>query len=161
PGNKVSLGINRRGASQSLEVVLGQSRSSEMDERGKLFREADTILAQAETLHKEAVEAQEKGDEKKARELFDQEKIYRQESESRPAAIEDLLRKGEVASLSPSRRPGAKLNSSPNQIGLSVSPLTEQLAAFFNATRGGVLITEVSAGELGERSGLKAGDCIV
>jgi serine protease Do len=39
--------------------------------------------------------------------------------------------------------------------------LTEQLAKFFNVARGGVLITEVRAGEPGERAGLKAGDCIV
>ena len=42
-----------------------------------------------------------------------------------------------------------------------VTPLTEQLAKFFDAPKAGVLITEVRAGEAGERAGLKAGDCIV
>ncbi len=161
PGSKVALKINRKGADQSVEVILGQSRSSDLDERGILFKEADAILARAEELHKEAVEASQNGDEKKARDLFDQEKTFRNESESRRAAIEEKLRSGEIPLSSSSRRPGNNLNSNPYQIGLSVTPLTEQLAAFFNAARGGVLITEVSAGELGERNGLKAGDCIV
>ena len=44
---------------------------------------------------------------------------------------------------------------------MSLTPLTAQLADFFNAAQDSVLITEVRAGELSELAGLKAGDCIV
>lgn len=44
---------------------------------------------------------------------------------------------------------------------MSVAPLTAQLADFFKAAKDSMLITEVRAGELGARAGLKAGDCIV
>jgi serine protease Do len=45
-------------------------------------------------------------------------------------------------------------------LGLTVAPLTEQLAEFFNLDGGGVLISEVRVGGAAERAGMKAGDCI-
>ena len=161
PGSKVSLGISRGGVAQSLEVVLGQSRSPALDARRRLFIEADSILKRAEDIHKEAEEALQNGDEKKARELFEQEKIFRHESETRRVDIENQIRDGKIVLPSPSPGGAYDINANRYQIGARVTPLTGQLASFFNATNGGVLITEVSAGELGERDGLKAGDCIV
>jgi S1-C subfamily serine protease len=59
------------------------------------------------------------------------------------------------------RRPGYNLIADRHQIGVSVAPLTAQLANFFNTAQDSLLITEVRAGELSDRAGLKAGDCIV
>lgn len=161
PGSRVSLGISRRGVDHNVEVVLGQRRSTVMDERQKLFSEPNAILAKAEELHKQAQEALQRGDAKSAGELFDLEKTMRQDAEARRAHIEAQLREGKIVGLSSLSRLNYNLGANHYQIGLSVTPLTRQLAAFFNATQGGVLITEVRAGELGERAGLKAGDCIV
>ncbi|MCG3159961.1 MAG: hypothetical protein JMDDDDMK_00993 [Acidobacteria bacterium] len=161
PGSKISLGISRRGADQSLDVVLGQRRSTVMDKRQRLFGEVNAILAKAEDLHKQAQEAEQKGDVKNARELFDQEKVMRQDAEARRAHIESQLREGKIVGLPDLRQPGYNLNANHYQIGVSVIPLTGQLAGFFNVAKDGALITEVRAGELGERDGLKAGDCIV
>ncbi|MBI3758783.1 MAG: PDZ domain-containing protein, partial [Deltaproteobacteria bacterium] len=48
------------------------------------------------------------------------------------------------------------------QFGLSGIPLNEQLARAFKLKEAaGLLITEVKAGSLGERQGLKAGDCLL
>ncbi|MGE0128072.1 MAG: PDZ domain-containing protein [Blastocatellales bacterium] len=161
PGSKVLLGISRKGVDQSLEVVLGQGRSAEMDERRRLFSEINAMLANADDIRKQAQEAEQRGDDGKARELFEQEKLIRQDAEIRRAHIESQLREGKIVELPSSRRPGYNLNVNRYQIGVSVTPLTGQLAGFFNAAKTGVLITEVRAGELGEQAGLKAGDCII
>jgi C-terminal processing protease CtpA/Prc len=161
PGRKVSLGISRKGAEQYMDVVLGERRTTVMDERQKLFGEANAMLAQSEDIRKQAEELLQKGDEKKARELFDQEKALRQESEKRRAFVESQLREGKIQDIATLRRPGYNINAVRYQIGVSVSSLTEQLAGYFGAAKGGVLVTEVRAGELGEQAGLKAGDCIV
>jgi hypothetical protein len=52
-------------------------------------------------------------------------------------------------------------NASRFYLGINTSPLNEQLARYFKVARGGVLVTEVTAGGLAERAGIKAGDCIV
>jgi serine protease Do len=47
------------------------------------------------------------------------------------------------------------------RLGVRVAPLSEQLANYFGVKgEGGLLVTEVEAGGLAERAGLKAGDCI-
>ena len=160
PGSKISLGISRKGVAQNLEVVLGQSRSPALDARRKLFRTADAILLDAEDREKRAQEALKNGDEKLARDLMDEARLLRQESERQRNEIESQIREGKVVLPSPSQG-GYDFNANRYQIGVRVTPLTGQLAGFFNLTKPGVLITEVSAGELGETAGLKAGDCIV
>jgi predicted metalloprotease with PDZ domain len=161
PGSKVLLGISRKGVAQSLEVVLGQSRSPALDARRKLFRTADRVLADAEDREKRAREASKNGDEKTARDLRDEAKFLRSESERLRDEIEKQIIDGTIV-LPPLSRGGAyDINANRHQIGVRVTPLTGQLAGFFNLTKPGVLITEVSAGELGETAGLKAGDCIV
>jgi predicted metalloprotease with PDZ domain len=158
PGSAVSLGISRGGAEQRLEVILGPRRLNVPDPCQRLFSEANAHLASATESRKLAEEALRKGDEKEARRFFDEEKMFRQLAEENRAYIEGEIRDGRVAECQPSRRP---VNANRYQIGVSVAPLTPQLADFFNAAQDSALITEVRAGELGERAGLKAGDCIV
>lgn len=47
------------------------------------------------------------------------------------------------------------------RLGVEVEPLNDQLAAFFGATDGGLLVKSVQAGSAAEKAGLKAGDVIV
>ena len=46
------------------------------------------------------------------------------------------------------------------RLGVQLSELTPQLAEYFGATDGGVLVTSVTAGSPAEKAGLKAGDVI-
>jgi predicted metalloprotease with PDZ domain len=160
PGSPVSLEISRGGAEQKLEMVLGQRRNVS-DPCQRLFSEANAHFASAAESHKLAEEARKKGEESEARRLFDEEKMFRQLAEESRAYIEGEIRDGKIPECQPARRPGSNFNANRYQIGLIVTPLTAQLADFFNAAQGSALITEVRAGELGERAGLKAGDCIV
>ncbi len=160
-GEKVTLEISRDGAEQNVDVILGKGRSSAWNEREKLFSESNASLASAEESRKLAEEALQRGDEKEWRRHLEEEKMFRQEAARSRAAVEKDLREGKITLPSQARRPGYNLNVNRYQIGLTVAPLTDQLADFFSAARGGVLITEVRPGELGERAGLKAGDCII
>lgn len=160
PGRVARLSIFRGGALHTVAVVLGQRRSALLDERRRLFADADAQLANAEELAWQAEEARQKGDEKEAQRLREIEKALRQQSEEGRAYVEEQLRTGKIK-LQGTRRTGYSANASRYQLGLRAAPLTEQLARFFNITGGGVLVTEVRAGEAAERAGVKAGDCIV
>jgi S1-C subfamily serine protease len=48
---------------------------------------------------------------------------------------------------------------SPRRLGVTISPLSDQLASYFGVT-GGALVSEVAAGSAGEKAGFKAGDVI-
>jgi S1-C subfamily serine protease len=161
PGNAVLLGISRGGAEQRLEMVLGQRRLKVSDPCQRLFNEANAHLASAAESHKLAEEAQRRNDEKEARRLLDEEKMFRQLAKESRAYIDGQIRDGKIPECQPSRRPGYSFNANRFKIGVSVTPLTAQLAGFFNAAPDSALITEVRAGELGAQAGLKAGDCIV
>lgn len=161
PGNAISLVISRGGIEQSLKVVLGQRRMNVPDPCQRLFSEANAHLASATEARKLAEAAQQRGDEKEARRFFDEEKAFRQLAEESRAYIEGEIRGGKIAECQPSRRPGYNIIADRHQIGLSVTPLTAQLADFFKASQDSLMITEVRAGELGARAGFKAGDCIV
>lgn len=54
------------------------------------------------------------------------------------------------------------LNTSiaPGRLGVRTQALSEQLAAYFGVSNGGVLVTEVVKGSAAEKVGLQAGDCI-
>jgi type II secretory pathway component PulC len=161
PGTKVTLGISRRGADQNLAVILGQGRVSTLSERQKLFSTVTAILATAEEVHRQGEELSRKGDEKGAQKVFEEEKALRQEAERSRVYIEEQLRSGKTVGLSTARPSNSARQANRQQLGVKVIPLSPQLAAFFKSSKGGVLITEVRAGELGERNGLKAGDCIL
>lgn len=47
------------------------------------------------------------------------------------------------------------------RLGVEVEPLNDQLAAFFGAADGGLLVKSVQSGSAAEKAGLKAGDVIV
>ena len=51
--------------------------------------------------------------------------------------------------------PGAR-----GRLGVQVEPLSDQLADYFGAKGGGVLVSRVTPGSAGEKAGLKAGDVI-
>jgi S1-C subfamily serine protease len=102
-----------------------------------------------------------RSDEKAARYFFDEEKMFRQLAEESRAHIEGEIREGRIADCLPSRRPNYNISAIRQEFGVSLASLTEQLAGFFNAAKDSMLITEVRAGEIEERAGLKAGDCIV
>ncbi|HEY8458764.1 MAG TPA: PDZ domain-containing protein [Blastocatellia bacterium] len=161
PGSAVLLAISRRGVEHRLEMVLGQRRLNVSDPCRRLFNEANAHLASAAESRKLAEEARKKGRENEAQRFLDEEKMFRQLAEESRAYIEGEIRDGKVPECHPSRRPGYNSNANRYQIGLSVTPLTAQLADYFNAARGSALITEVRSGGLGDRAGLKAGDCIV
>jgi S1-C subfamily serine protease len=161
PGSEVSLGIIRGGSLKDVSATLGQRQAGFMDERSRLFADVNAMLASAEELRGQAEEARRRGDEKEALRLLEDEKYFRKEAEERRAYIEKQLREGTIQEAPTLRRPGYGVAANRYQIGVIVTPLTEQLAKFFDAPKGGVLITEVRAGEAGERAGLKAGDCIV
>jgi predicted metalloprotease with PDZ domain len=161
PESVVSLGISRSGAEQSLEVLLGYRRSISHDPCQNLFSEANAHLASARDSHKLAEEALQRSDEKAARHFFDEEKMFRQLAEESRAYVEGEIREGRIADCLPSRRPGYNPGANRQEFGLSLASLSEQLAGFFNAGKDSMLITEVRAGEIGARAGLKAGDFIV
>jgi S1-C subfamily serine protease len=161
PGSAVLLGISRRGAEQRLEMVLGQRRLNVSDPCQRLFSEANAHLASAAESRKLAEEARKRGQENEAQRFLDEEKMFRQLAEESRAYIEGEIRDGKIPECHPSHRPGYNPNTNRYQINVSVTPLTAQLADFFNAAQGSALITEVRAGGLGERAGFKAGDCVV
>jgi predicted metalloprotease with PDZ domain len=142
-------------------VILGLRRSSVPEPCQNLFSEANARLAAAAESRKLAEEAMQRGDEKEASSFFDEEKWLRQLAEESRAKVEEEIREGKIAGCPPSGSPGSKPNANRYQFGLSVAPLTAQLADYFNAATDGMLITEARAGDLGARAGLKAGDCIV
>jgi serine protease Do len=49
---------------------------------------------------------------------------------------------------------------SPRRLGVTVTPLSDQLAAYFGVKQG-VLVSDVAAGSAGEMAGIKAGDVIL
>src|SRR5262249_26134771 len=153
PGSKISLGISRRGVAQSLDVVLGQVRSAAQDELQRLYNTPNAMLASADESHRQAVDILQKGDWKGQQKFLEGETLFREPSAKYRADIDKDVREGKIV-LSRARRPG--YNANRYQIGVIANPLTAQLAGFFNATKDGVVIPEVRAGELGERAGLKA-----
>lgn len=159
PGSKVVLGISRNGASESIAVTLGQRRAAQMDERERLYAEADAYLTSAEESAKRSEEAKQRGDEKEASQLLEESKAFRKSSEENRAAVDRELREGKIQ-FSASRRLTYSVTAARYQLGVRVTQLNEQLARFFNAA-GGVLVNEVVAGEAAEKSGIKAGDCII
>ncbi len=161
PGSEVLLGISRGGLLKDLSATLGRRRAGFLDERGRLFADVNAMLASAEELRRQAEEARQRGDEKEALQLLEDEKYFRKEAEERRAHIEKQLREGTIQEAPALRRPGYGVAANRYQIGVIVTPLTGQLAKFFSVAKSGVLITEVRAGEAGERAGLKAGDCVV
>jgi S1-C subfamily serine protease len=160
PGSKVTLNISRNGEARNISVELGQRRTGALDERQRLFRDADAMLEAAEDRRKEAEELRKKGDEKRAQELLEEEKIFREQSEKQRADIEKMIREGKIPQTSAGFQPSSSVNANRYYLGVIAVPLSEQLAKYFNVANG-VLVSEVRAGGSAERAGIKAGDCII
>lgn len=163
PGARVTLGINRWGTPLQVEVELGRRRPQLMEERQRLFSEAEALLVSAEERKREAEEFQARGDEKGATKLREEERAFRKLSEERRAYVEKELREGRIAE--PAGLQALNLNltlgAKRYNLGMTVLPLTPQLESFFNLSGGGVLVSEVRAGGAAEQAGIKAGDCLV
>lgn len=160
-GGKVLLGISRNGESRTIPVELGQRRTGVMDPRQRLFSEADAMLASAEERRREAQELLQKGDEKGANKLLEEEKMFRKQSEEWRAAVEKQIRDGKIPDSLDVRRPNYNVSANRYYLGLTVVEISDQLAKFFNLSAGGVLVSEVRPGGGAEKAGIKAGDCIV
>jgi S1-C subfamily serine protease len=160
PGSRVTLGISHQGEQRTITVELGRREIGIIDERQRLFSEVDAMLAAAEVRRKEAEESRNKGNEKRAQQLLEEEKEFIKLAESQRALIEGQIRDGKITATPGLTYPYFPLSALLYNIGLSVIPLSEQLAKFFNVLRGGVLVSEVRAGGSAERAGIKAGDCI-
>jgi len=159
PGTKVTLGITREGVTRDIAVELGQRRSGYINERKRLFSEADAMLVAAKERHKEAEELLKKGDEKGAQNLFEEEKAFLKQAEESRAYTETQIREGKISQQSESWFVNYNINANRYYLGLIAAPLSDQLAKFFNVA-GGVLVSEVRAGGAAESAGIKAGDCI-
>ncbi len=160
PGSRVTLGISHRGEHRTVTVELGRRYIGVIDERQRIFSEVDAILAAAEVRRKEAEEQRNKGNEKHAQQLLEEEKEFIKLAEAQRASIEGQIRDGKITPTPGLAYPNSTLSATRYNLGLSVIPLSEQLAKFFNLFRGGVLVSEVRAGGSAERAGIKAGDCI-
>jgi C-terminal processing protease CtpA/Prc len=161
PGSKVALGISRDGSPQTLSVVLGERRRAVFDQQERLFSEANAYLSMADELRKQMEEARQKGDEKNAVRLAEEEQKVRKIAEESRAFTEKELREGRIQLAPNSLRPDQTVSLYRYNLGLTAIMLNDQMSAFFNANGAGVLVVEVRAGELAERAGIKTGDCIV
>lgn len=152
-GRTVTLRVSRGGVTHDLTVTVGERRGAWLQGvRYNPYAESDAMRETAERLRREAEEARQQQNEARARQLDEEALEMSRQAEERRLATDQFLlhqRRGEGAN------PRAPLE------GLSVSPLTRQLAEFFEVTSGiGVLVTEVRPGSAAAAAGLKAGDCI-
>ncbi len=163
PGARMRIDLLRAGTRQQVEVEIGGRRPQGDDPIRSLFNEADAMLVSAEDFQREANELTAKGDLAGAEKARDLEKTFREMSAQRRAAIEKDL-KGIIDPSFPSsgkRIPLQTLRGTRRyQLGLTVVPLTDQLAQFFHCSEGGVLVSEVRPGGAAEQAGIRAGDCL-
>jgi PDZ domain-containing protein/rhodanese-like protein len=144
PASKVTLGISRNGEEKNISVDLGYRRASALVEQLRQTTESGTLPAAA----------------------ADRDKAERARVvELKKDALPLLNSADEKGTPSPQLFNQAKglqqmANASRFYLGVNTAPLNEQLAGYFNVARGGVLVTEVTAGGLAELAGIKAGDCI-
>lgn len=159
-GVVVTLGISRSGASQNLRVTLGQSRAAQRTQKDNLYATADAYMTTANERAKEAEEARRRGDEKEAVRLELESRDFRRLSDESRATVDKDISEGRLQASASSRRLSNNVTAARYQLGIRVTPLNEQLAAFFKVD-GGVLVNEVRVGGIAESAGIKAGDCIV
>lgn len=160
PGTSVTLGISRGGASLSKAVVLGQRRNAQREDRLRLYAESEAHLAAAEEAARAREEAKVRGNEKDAAKFAEEEKVFLRMAEDSRAAIDKDLQEGKISLPSPVQQSGYNILAARYQLGVRVTPLTAQLAAFFNVKHG-MLVSEVRVGGAAEQAGIKAGDCII
>ncbi|MFZ4627161.1 MAG: PDZ domain-containing protein [Blastocatellia bacterium] len=163
PGTRVRIELLRAGARQQVEVELGGRRPLGDDPIRALFNEADAMLVSADDYLREANDLAAKGDlpgAEKARELATS---FREMSAQWRAAVEKDLQGTRDPTLASSEKrvPQQTLQGTRRyQLGLTVIPVTDQLARFFHCTEGCVLVSEVRPGGAAEQAGIRAGDCL-
>lgn len=163
PGTRVRIDLQRAGTRQLVEVEVGGRRPQGDDPLRALFNEAEAMLVSAEDYQREANELAAKGDLAGAQRARDLETAFREMSAQRRADVEKDLRGILDSPLpSPGKRGSSQtlLGTRRYQLGLTVVPLTEQLARFFHCSEGGVLVSEVRPGGAAEQAGIRAGDCL-
>lgn len=161
PGSEVRLTISRNGVQQTVKVELGLRRTGIQDEKKRLYAEADAMLAAAEDRRREAEALRQQGDLEGARRLSEEERLLRSQSEERRAYVEEQIKQGKIKEPAGIQRPTYSISANRFYLGLTVVPINEQLAQYFNTGGSGVLVSEVRAGGTAEKAGIKAGDCIV
>jgi membrane-associated protease RseP (regulator of RpoE activity) len=159
-GGKINLGISRNGSPLVLAVSPAERRQMAADGRSGLYSQVNALLDLAERSRQQAEELRQRGDEKGAAKMSEAEQGARKEAEAQRAFIDKELREGRIQTA-PSLRPEWAVSVNRYQLGLSAIELSDQLAQYFDVPGQSLLLTEVRAGELAERAGLKAGDCIV
>jgi S1-C subfamily serine protease len=145
PGKNLTLGISRNGETQNISVEIGYRRATALADQRRQANQTEKPLASAVDRAKEdrikdaglSKDAQplRKGADEKSAPLFQY--------------LEPVIGTQQMA------------NAGRFYLGVTTSELNEQLAQYFNVARGGVLVTEVTAGGLAEGAGIKAGDCII
>jgi S1-C subfamily serine protease len=160
PSRIVTIGIFRDGAPHNIHVTLGERRGGWQDANNRLLAEPNEYLKAAEQAAQEAEEARQRGNEEQARELKTRSDELRKQGSELLAAITKQIEQGKTAASPGGSTATYNLNANRHLLAASVVPLSEQLAVFFNAAGGGLLVTEVRPGGLIERAGIRAGDCI-
>jgi C-terminal processing protease CtpA/Prc len=163
PGKRIRLELLRKGERTDVELEVGRRFSQALLQRRRLFSEPDSMVRLAEENRRMAEEARAKGDEKGAARLFETETTLRQMAEDSRAYIENELREGRISEPVAVQNFNLNLRLSAKRYSLGVTAvgLTSQLASFFNAGEGGLLITEVRPGSAAAAAGLRSGDCLI
>jgi S1-C subfamily serine protease len=159
PGRSIALGVSRNGALQTIQVTLGV-RSESFSSWGpvNIPTDADLMRQLSDNLRQQAEEVRPL-DDKKARQLLAESESFRKQSEAMQREVERLRPEGQAKGFDSGRplTPDTKRY----YLGLSATPLSAQLAKFFDVKGGaGLLVTEVEPKSAAERAGLKAGDCL-
>jgi phage shock protein E len=145
PGSKITLGISRNGEAKDISVDLGYRRASSLVDQLRQTSESGTLPAAAADRDKE-----------------ERARTVEQKKDALPL-LNSADEKGTPSPQLLNQIKGSQqmANASRFYLGVNTAPLNEQLARYFNVARGGVLVTEVTAGGLAELAGIKAGDCII
>jgi serine protease Do len=145
PEHAARLTISRGGAERELTVTLGRRETlggaqAMKLENGQVFRlEGDEWKKQPEEWKRHAEEWRKQTEE------------WRKQTEDLREQLEKLPLAGGFAVVGGAGR----------RIGVTTTPLTDQLADYFGVSRGvGVLVTSVTEGGPAAKAGLKAGDVI-
>lgn len=163
PGRRVLLGLLRAGEYLQVEVELGSRLSPAMEQRSRLFNESEAMIRSAEDNRRLADEAQAKGDTKAAEGFRDNEKTLIRMAEESRAYVEREMREGRISEPAAvqSFNRNMALTARRYLFGVTTVSIPPQLAAYFNAEAGALLVSEVRVGSAAGQAGLKAGDCIV
>jgi S1-C subfamily serine protease len=148
PGSKITLGINRKGEDQTVAVELGSRRIAALvEQRQQLSNGPGSVITTT------VPEREEKHETLAPRK--DASPSLRNEDEKSASTPQLPLLNDQAKGIQ------QMASASRFYLGINTTALNEQLAKYFNVSRGGVLVNEITTGSLAERAGVKAGDCII